>query len=729
MRIWPGRPTPLGATWDGAGVNFTLFSAHATKVELCLFDADANLTETITLPERTDQVFHCYLPDCIPGQVYGYRVHGPYDPQSGDRFNPNKVVLDPYAMLVGRDLIWDDSVFGYQIGQDDLAFDERDSAAFAPLGAVVDSAFTWGDDRPPNTPWRKTFIYEAHVKGFTKNMPGVPENLRGTYAGIASDAAIDHLKALNVTAIELLPVHQHVDDRHLVQAGRSNYWGYNTLAFFAPHSEYAADKTRAVAEFKAMVRRLHGAGIEVILDVVYNHTAEGNQLGPTLSHKGVDNRSYYHLAEDPRYYMDFTGCGNTPYMGHPRTLQMVMDSLRYWVSEMHVDGFRFDLAPALAREFHAVGRDGVFFDVVQQDPILNKVKLIAEPWDIGPDGYKVGKLPARWSEWNGEYRNSVRAFWNGPTRPPAGKIADCLCGSGDLYEHAGRRPYASVNFITCHDGFTLADLTSYQHKHNEANGEENRDGDNHNTSWNCGAEGPSKDPEVKKLRARLRRNLIGTLMLSQGVPMMLAGDEIGQSQRGNNNGYCHDDELTWLSWDETQESLSLQAFFKKVTAIWREQLVLKRKKFLEGRPIRGAEVRDVAWFVPEGGEMSDEQWWSGEAGPFGMRLAGDLMGETDDRGEPVSGDTLLVLFNPTHETVPFTLPPPNEGQHWELLFDTADDAKTGPLEGNEYALVATSMTLFRTRPAADPATELTPLQADALRREARPSTGATGVSS
>ena len=718
MRIWPGRSTPLGATWDGAGVNFALFSAHATRVDLCLFDADGKPTETITLPERTDQVFHCYLPDCIPGQLYGYRVHGPYEPEHGQRFNPNKVLLDPYALLVGRDLTWDDSVFGYQIGKDDTIIDERDSANHAPLGMVVDSAFTWGDDRAPNTPWRKTFIYEAHVKGFTKNMPGVPDHLRGTYAGIASDAAIDHLKSINVTAIELLPVHHHLDDRHLVQKDRSNYWGYNTLAFFAPHLEYASDQTRAVAEFKAMVRRLHGAGIEVILDVVYNHTAEGNQMGPTLSMKGVDNSSYYHLAEDPRYYMDFTGCGNTPYMGHPRTLQLVMDSLRYWVSEMHVDGFRFDLAPALAREFHAVGRDGVFFDVVQQDPILNKVKLIAEPWDIGPDGYKVGKLPARWSEWNGEYRNQVRAFWNGPGRPSAARFADCLCGSSDLYLASGRRPYASVNFITCHDGFTLADLTSYQHKHNEANGEENRDGDNHNTSWNCGAEGPTKDANILAQRARLRRSLIGTLMLSQGVPMMLAGDEYGQSQNGNNNGYCHDSELTWLSWNDSAEAKSLEAFVRKVTAIWREQPVLKRKKFLEGRPFRGENVQDVTWLAPGGGEMSDEQWNS-ESGALGMRLVGDLMSETDDRGEPVQGDTLLALFNPTHEHVGFTLPPPNEGQNWELLFDTADDDKSGVMQGGDYSLVGSSMVLFRTRPAADPAAGVTPLQADAIRREAQ----------
>ena len=718
MRIWPGKPTPLGATWDGAGVNFALFSAHATRVDLCLFDADGKPTETVTLPERTDQVYHCYLPDALPGQLYGYRVHGPYEPHHGHRFNPNKLLLDPYALLVGRDLSWDDSVFGYEIGKDDLTFDERDSAKHAPLGAVVDSAFTWGDDRPPATPWRKTCIYEAHVKGFTKNMPGVPDHLRGTYAGIASDAAIDHLKSLNVTAIELLPVHHHLDDRHLVQKGRSNYWGYNTLAFFAPHLEYAADHTRAVNEFKAMVRRLHGAGIEVILDVVYNHTAEGNQMGPTLSFKGVDNASYYHLAEDPRYYMDFTGCGNTPYMGHPRTLQMVMDSLRYWVGEMHVDGFRFDLAPALAREFHSVGKSGVFFDVVQQDPILNRVKLIAEPWDIGPDGYKVGKLPARWSEWNGEYRNQVRAFWNGPGRPSTAKVADCLCGSSDLYEASGRRPYASVNFITCHDGFTLADLTSYQHKHNEANGENNSDGDNHNTSWNCGAEGPTTDTGVQALRARLRRNLIGTLMLSQGVPMMLAGDEVAQTQKGNNNGYCHDSPLTWLAWSQTPAALSLQEFVRKVTTIWREQPVLKRKNFLEGRPFRGAGVQDVTWHAPTGGEVSDEQWTS-EAGAFAMRLAGDMMSETDERGEPITGDTLLVLFNPTHERAAFKLPPPNAGQHWELLFDTADDAKSGPLEGGEYDLIPSSMALFRTRPAADPATEVTPLQAENLRREAK----------
>src|SRR5581483_5418632 len=524
MRVWPGRPYPLGATWDGVGVNFALFSEHATKVELCLFDSPEATAEAqrIALPEHTDQVWHAYLPDVEPGQLYGYRVHGPYEPTKGHRFNPHKLILDPYAKAIGRDLRWDDTLFGYTIGDPkaDLSYDTRDSAPFAPLAAVVDTAFTWGDDRPPRTPWHKTLIYELHVKGFTMRHPEVPEKLRGSYAGLASEAAIQHLLSLGVTAVELMPVHHHVDDRHLVERDLCNYWGYNTLAFFAPELRYASKHSprKSVQEFKMMVRALHAAGIEVILDVVYNHTGEGNQMGPTVSTRGVDNASYYRLSpKDPRYYMDFTGCGNTLNMQNPRVLQFIMDSLRYWVTDMRVDGFRFDLASTLARELFAVDKLGAFFDIIQQDPILSQVKLIAEPWDVGEGGYQVGNFPVLWTEWNGKYRDCVRRFWKGDGGT-ASEMATRLAGSSDLYAWSGRTPHASINFITCHDGFSLQDLVSYNDKHNEANGEGNRDGANDNNSWNCGVEGPTNDPAIKALRERQKRNLIVTLFLSQGVP-------------------------------------------------------------------------------------------------------------------------------------------------------------------------------------------------------------------
>ena len=516
MRVWPGRPLPLGATWDGVGVNFSLFSENATKVELCLFDSVDSTKERhrIKLSEYTDQVWHIYLPDVLPGQLYGYRVHGPYEPENGHRFNHHKVVLDPYAKLIGRDVRWDDSNFAYQMGEDDLTFSETDNAAFAPLAAVVDTAFTWGDDRKPRTPWHKTLIYEAHVKGLTKLLPGVPDDKRGTYAGLASEAVISHLQSLNVTAIELLPVHHNLQDRHLVDNGLTNYWGYNTLSFFAPQMSYQsmANNLHPVQEFKLMVRALHAAGIEVILDVVYNHTAEGNQMGPTLSWRGVDNAAYYRTSpEDPRYYMDFTGCGNTLNMQHPKVLQLIMDSLRYWVTEMHVDGFRFDLASTLARELFEVNKLGAFFDIIHQDPVLNQVKLIAEPWDVGPGGYQVGNFPPGWTEWNGKYRDTVRRFWKGDGGTVQ-EFATRLCGSSDLYEQSGRLPYASINFVTCHDGFTMHDLVSYNEKHNEANKEGGRDGNNDNDSWNCGVEGETDDPEINSLRARQKRNFFATLI-------------------------------------------------------------------------------------------------------------------------------------------------------------------------------------------------------------------------
>jgi isoamylase len=705
MRVWPGRPYPLGATWDGAGVNFALFSEHAGKVELCLFDeTDAAVpSHRIPLPEQTDQVWHAYLPDVQPGQLYGYRVHGPYEPAKGHRFNPNKVVLDPYAKAIGRDLRWDDALFGYKVGDaaGDLSFDERDNAAFAPLAAVVDAAFTWGDDRPPRTPWHKTLIYELHVKGFTMRHPEVPEKLRGTYAGVASEPAIRHLKELGVSAVELMPVHHHLDDRHLVEKKLSNYWGYNTLAYFAPDRRYATaqDPRGAVQQFKMMVRSLHAAGIEVILDVVYNHTGEGNQMGPTLSMRGVDNASYYRLSpEDARYYMDFTGCGNTLKMQHPRVLQLVMDSLRHWVLEMHVDGFRFDLASTLARELFAVDKLGAFFDIIHQDPVLSQVKLIAEPWDVGEGGYQVGNFPVLWTEWNGKYRDCVRRFWKGDGGT-ASELATRLAGSSDLYAWSGRAPYASINFVTCHDGFTLQDLVSYNDKHNEANGEENRDGANDNNSWNCGVEGPTDDADIKKLRSRLKRNLIATLLLSEGVPMLCGGDELSHTQKGNNNAYCQDNELTWLNWDLDEDAKAFLDFVQHVASLRAEQPVFQRRHFFHGRSIRGSEIKDISWLDPSGNEMADDAWGTGYVKCLGVRLAGDLIGDVDEKGERVVGDTLLLLLNAHFEPIPFTLPVHKEDQEWELLRDTAEPEAAGKIlhGGDKHDLAGRSLAIYRIR--------------------------------
>jgi isoamylase len=612
VRVWPGKPYPLGATFDGAGVNFAIFSEAGTRVELCLFDSVESKKESHRIPlrEQTDMVWHAYLPDAQPGQLYGYRVHGPYDPAAGHRFNSNKVILDPYAKAIGRDVAWDDSLFGYRMGRDDLSFDERDSAPFAPLASVIDTAFTWGDDRPPRIPWHKTFIYEAHVKGMTMRHPDVPEDRRGSYSGLASEAVVNHLRDLGVTAIELLPVHYHLNDRTLIEKGLTNYWGYNTLSYFAPHLGYASRQSprKSVQEFKTMVRSLHAAGIEVILDVVYNHTCEGNEKGPTLCWRGADNAAYYRLVEeDKRYYMDYTGCGNSLNMTHPRVLQMIMDSLRYWVLEMHVDGFRFDLASTLARELHEVNRLGAFFDIIHQDPVISQVKLIAEPWDVGPGGYQVGNFPVLWTEWNGKYRDTVRKFWKGEGGL-ASEFATRLAGSSDLYQDDGRKPYASINFITAHDGFTLQDLVSYNEKHNEANGEGNRDGSNDNESWNCGVEGPSDDPNIVSLRERQKRNLFATLMFSEGVAMMVAGDELGHTQHGNNNTYCQDNGLTWLGWELDERKRNFLEFCKRCTRIWREQPVLQRRKFFVGRPIRGSDIKDISFFEPSGREMSDAAW-------------------------------------------------------------------------------------------------------------------------
>ncbi|MGZ8435979.1 MAG: glycogen debranching protein GlgX [Candidatus Binatia bacterium] len=703
MRVWPGKPYPLGATWDGKGVNFALFSESASKVELCLFDSFDAIQEAqrLELTERTDQVWHAYLPEVLPGQLYGYRVHGPYEPSQGHRFNPHKIVLDPYAKSIGRELRWADEVFGYRLGdpEADLALDERDSAPYAPLAVVIDPAFTWGDDKPPRTPWHKTIIYELHIKGFTQLHPGVGEPLRGSYAGLASELVVNHLLNLGVTAVELMPVHQFINDRHLVDCGKVNYWGYNTLAYLAPECRYSATSIPqdAVQQFKMMVAAFHAAGIEVILDVVYNHTAEGNQLGPTLSLRGIDNAAYYKLTpEDQRFYMDYTGCGNSLNVRHPRVLQLIMDSLRYWVTDMHVDGFRFDLASTLARELYEVDRLGAFFDIIHQDPTLSQVKLIAEPWDVGPGGYQVGNFPVLWSEWNGKYRDGVRRFWKGDGGTLS-EFATRLSGSSDLYQSDGRKPYASINFITCHDGFNLQDLVGYNEKHNEANGENNQDGANDNNSWNCGVEGPTDDPAVNALRWQQKRNLIATLLLSQGVPMLLAGDELSHTQQGNNNTYCQDNELTWLGWELTDEQQDFLAFVKQMISIRRSQPVFQRRKFFQGRPIFGADESDITWFEPSGKPMGEEAWSAGFNQCFGVRMPGDLIGEVDDRGQEIKGDSILILMNAFHEPIPFKIAARVKGQRWQRLIDTAlpGAARNWYASGKAYDLKGRSMVVFR----------------------------------
>jgi glycogen operon protein len=702
MRVWPGQPYPLGATWTGLGVNFAIFSAHATRVELCLFDSpDATApSECVVLPEHTDMVWHGYLPDVRPGQLYGYRVHGPYDPGSGHRFNPHKVVLDPYAKSIGRSVRWDDSLFGYTVGdpRGDLSFDQRDNAAFASLSAVIDPAFTWGDDSPPRTPWHNTVIYEMHVKGFTRLHPNIPEPIRGTYEALTTEAAIDHLQGLGVTAVELMPVHHHAYDRHLVERGLANYWGYNTLGFFAPDTRYSssANPEESVREFKRMVKALHSAGLEVILDVVYNHTAEGNHFGPTLSLRGIDNVSYYRLTpEDRRYYLDFTGCGNTLNMRSPQVLQLIMDSLRYWVLDVHVDGFRFDLASTLARELYEVDRLGAFFDIVHQDPVLSQVKLIAEPWDLGAGGYQVGNFPVLWTEWNGKYRDAMRAFWKGEDRGVA-DVATRIAGSNDLYEHSGRRPYASINFITAHDGFTLQDLVSYNQKHNEANGDGNQDGEGHNLSWNCGVEGPTADLRVIKLREQQKRNLLASLMLSVGVPMISGGDEIGRTQQGNNNAYCHDNEISWTCWSLMPEQQEFLDFTRRLVRFRRQQPTLMRRKYFQGRPIRGADVKDIYWLAPSGREMTDVAWNAPFVRSLGVLVVGNALDELDERGRQLAGDTLLILLNAHFEEVPFMLPATDVGYEWVRILDTIE-SRVPELRfqgGAKYPLQGRTLVLF-----------------------------------
>jgi isoamylase len=679
IELWPGRPFPLGATYDGVGTNFSVFSEVAERVDLCLFDDEGNET-CVPMEEVSGFVWHGYAFGVGPGQRYGYRVHGPYDPAGGLRCNPNKLLVDPYAKSVVGELAWGQEVFGYTFGDPDGPPNELDSAGSVPLGVVTNPFFDWGNDRRPSIPWHETIIYEAHVKGLTMLHPDVPEDLRGTYAGLSHPAVIDYLTDLGVTAVELLPVHRHVPESDLVERGLTNYWGYNSIAYLSPHDGYAASADDAVVpEFKQMVKTLHEAGIEVILDVVYNHTAEGNHLGPTLSLKGLDNQAYYRLVEDdPRYYMDYTGTGNSMNMRHPHVLQLIMDSLRYWVNEMHVDGFRFDLASTLARELHDVDRLSTFFEVIQQDPVISQAKLIAEPWDVGEGGYQVGNFPPLWSEWNGMYRDTMRDYWRGePATLP--EFASRFTGSSDLYQSDSRRPNASINFVTAHDGFTLADLVSYNDKHNDANGEGNNDGTDDNRSWNSGVEGDTSDHAIIALRARRQRSLLTTLLLSQGVPMLLGGDEFGRTQHGNNNAYCQDNELSWFRWDEVDEELL--TFSRDLIRLRHEHPVFRRRRWFQGRPLHGSGTTDIGWLTPEGEEMGDEDWEAGFARSLQVFLNGKGIASPDDRGNKVLDDSFLVLFNAHHEPLPFTLPPEAWAPRWQVVLDT--DLPTAPEETGE----------------------------------------------
>ncbi|HEX5769166.1 MAG TPA: glycogen debranching protein GlgX [Burkholderiales bacterium] len=699
LRVWPGKPYPLGATWDGSGTNCALFSAHADKVELCLFDETGEKeTARIALPEFTHEIWHGYLPDVRPRQRYGYRVHGPYDPAAGHRFNPHKLLIDPYAKALAGALVWHDALFGYRVGDEkgDLSFDERDSAAYLPKCVVIDPAFTWGRERPAQRPWHEAVIYEMHVRGFTMRRGDVPQEARGTFAGLSAAPVVQYLKELGVTAVELMPVHAFVHDRHFVERGLRNYWGYNTLGFFAPHPEYLLHNS--TSEVKTLVQLMHGAGIEVILDVVYNHTAEGSHLGPTLSLRGIDNKTYYYLADDPRYYNDFTGTGNALELRHPYVLRMVTDSLRYWVQEMRVDGFRFDLATTLARVNGKFDEHASFLDAVAQDPVLAGVKLIAEPWDTGPGGYQVGNFPPGWAEWNDQYRDTVRRFWKGdPGQLP--EFASRISGSADVYHRRGRHTWASVNFVTAHDGFTLRDLVSYDAKHNEANREDNRDGAEANHSWNCGAEGETSDAAILALRRRQMRNFLATLLLSQGVPMLLAGDAIARTQGGNNNAYCQDNETSWIDWSLDAQAQSQLEYTRRLVALRASHIVFHRSRHFEGTHIPGTEVKDVTWLRPDGAEMAEADWKNAEARTLGLLLSGEagLMHLTE-AGEQETDDTFCLLFNAAHEDVAFTLPTPDGGR-WQALIDTADEQ--GFVEGPSFArgdritLKARSLQLLR----------------------------------
>lgn len=701
--VWPGKAYPLGATYDGVGTNFAVFSEAAERVELCLFADDGTETRVV-LPEVDGFIWHGFLPDVVPGQHYGYRVHGPYDPAAGQRCNPNKLLIDPYAKAIDGEFRWDQSLFGYNFGDEDSRNDD-DSAARMPKSVVINPYFDWGNDRPPQRAYADSVIYETHVKGLTQLHPDVPERDRGTYAGVAHPAIIDHLKSFGVTAVELMPVHHFANDSVLIDKGLSNYWGYNTIGFFAPDPKYTSGVTPGgqVQEFKAMVRDLHQADIEVILDVVYNHTAEGNHLGPTLSFRGIDNAAYYRLVDgDQKFYMDYTGTGNSLNAGHPHALQLIMDSLRYWVTEMHVDGFRFDLASTLAREFYDVDRLSTFFEMVQQDPVISQVKLIAEPWDVGPGGYQVGNFPPQWTEWNGKYRDAVRDFWRGE-ESTLGEFASRLTGSADLYEHTSRRPVASINFVTAHDGFTLRDLVSYNEKHNEANGDNNSDGESNNRSWNCGVEGPTDDPDIEALRRRQQRNFLATTLLSQGVPMISHGDELGRTQGGNNNGYCQDNEITWIDWESADTELT--AFLGGIAAIRTAHPVFRRRRFFNGRPVRarGAQdVPDVAFFTPSGSEMTDDDWNAAFGKSVAVYLNGHGIPDLDERGQRVVDDSFVLCFNAHHDAIEFALPPAQFGSRWQLVLDTASglatvEAEATPLDAEATVMVeGRALTVFRT---------------------------------
>ena len=703
MQIWPGKPYPLGATFDGSGTNFSLFSELAERVELCLFDDQGHETR-VDLPESTALCWHGYLPSIRPGQRYGFRVHGPWAPEHGQWCNPSKVLLDPYAKAVDGLWDWHEAIYPYHFNQPESSRNDLDSAPFVATSVVINPYFDWSNDRQPNTPWHRTVVYETHVKGFSRTHPGIPEELRGTYAGLAHPTSIEHLQKLRVTAVELLPVHQFVQDSTLLARGLRNYWGYNSIAYLAPHNEYAAGhRGEQVMEFKNLVRTLHAAGIEVILDVVYNHTAEGNHLGPMLSFKGIDNPAYYRLmADNRRYYMDYTGTGNTLNMRHPHVLQLIMDSLRYWVLEMHVDGFRFDLAATLARELHDVDRLSAFFDLIQQDPVVSQVKLIAEPWDIGEGGYQVGNFPPLWSEWNGKYRDTVRDFWRGTDQTLA-EFGSRFTGSSDLYQGSARQPSASINFITAHDGFSLRDLVSYNEKHNEANGEENRDGESHNRSWNCGAEGPTDQPAVLALRRRQTRNFLATLFLSQGVPMLLGGDEIGRTQRGNNNAYCQDNEISWYDWAHADQH-TLQ-FTRRLIEFRHRHPAFCRRRWFQGRQIHGSQVGDIGWFTPAGTEMSDDDWRAGFAKSLAVFLNGRAIPTLNERGEPVTDDSFYLMFNAHHEPLEFTLPEQKWGAGWMVILDTAEEkdllaeTESGPVlrAGERVRVRHWSLVLLRTR--------------------------------
>jgi isoamylase len=722
MRVWPGQPHPLGATWDGEGVNFAIFSQNATAVDLCLFEGanDGIESRKITLRERTDQVWHCYLPDARPGQFYGYRVHGPYDPKAGHRFNPAKLLLDPYAKAITGSIRWSDALFAYKVGaNEDLEPTTDNDASRVPKSVVIDSAFTWGKDRPLNIPWHKTIIYEAHVRGMTMRHPDISEKLRGTYLGLSSDPMLEYFTSLGVTAIELLPVHQFIVDRHLAERGLTNYWGYNSIGYFAPDVRYAAKGLgNQVYEFKSMVKAMHSAGLEVILDVVYNHTGEGNHLGPTLAFKGIDNKAYYRLEPDnPHLYTDFTGTGNSLNMQHPRTIQLIMDSLRYWVTEMHVDGFRFDLAPVLARELYEVDRLSAFFDIMHQDPTLSTVKLIAEPWDVGPGGYQVGNFPLRWAEWNGRFRDGVRHFWRGD-RGHVGEMASRVAGSADIYSWSDRELYASINFATAHDGYTLHDLVSYEQKHNEANGEENRDGHNDNISRNWGVEGDTENEDILNARFRSMKNLLATVAFSQGVPMLSHGDEIARTQKGNNNAYAQDNEITWVNWDLDWRRKELLEYTRRILAIRQAHPVLRRRHFLRGVPIDESGRKDVTWLRADGTEMTEQDWSDPNAVALGMLINGNATDELNERGHPVHDDTLLLLMSNSDKNIAFILPELEHRGLWSELVNTARKELT-LLEETCVRLLPHSLVLLRYGRDRRMAVEATTRSQDAAARSNR----------